>query len=106
MVDDFKTLKDSIFKAVFSATQTGDSSKANNSSNSLRDMVGALASLAGKGKDEIVQIISREIGLAVAGLLREPINQALRDKKMRITIEFVPDDTPQPKRKTKKTPEK
>ncbi len=35
-------------------------------------------------------MISREIGQAVAAMLKEPINQTLAQKKLKITIELVP----------------
>lgn len=88
MTEDFKNLRDSLFKTVFSIK--GGEGKGPSSSLSLREMIGTLASIAGKGKDEIVQMISREIGLAVAAMLKEPLNQTLAQKKLKITLELVP----------------
>lgn len=97
MVDEFKSLKDSLLKSVLSAVSGGDSSSETNgnggkSTFALREVIAALATLAGKGKDEIVQMISREIGNAIAGALKEPIRQAMKDKKLRMTFEFVPSE--------------
>lgn len=55
----------------------------------LRDLISMLASIAGKRKDEIVQMISREIGQAVAGVIKEPILRILEDQKLEITVELV-----------------
>jgi len=99
MVDDFRSLKDTIFKSVFTAV-SGDGDD-NPRTSFLREIVGTLASIAGKGKDEIVQIISREIGLAVASALKEPLTGALQGKKLRLTIEFVPDTGKAPAAKRK-----
>lgn len=61
-----------------------------------RELIGALASWAGKGKDEVVQTLCREIGQAVAAVLKEPLNQVLENKKLQFTIEFVPKKNEEP----------
>ena len=58
----------------------------------LRELIGAMASWAGKGKDELVQILCREIGVATAAMFREPLSQILENRKLQITFEFVPKD--------------
>ncbi len=55
-----------------------------------KELLFALAGLAGKGKDELVQSICREIGQATAAVLKEPLAQLLKDRKLQVTIEFVP----------------
>lgn len=60
------------------------------SSSSAKDLLLTLAGLAGKGKDELVQSICREIGQATAAVLKEPLAQLLKDRKLQVTIEFVP----------------
>lgn len=57
---------------------------------SARDVLGAVASWGGKSKDEIVQVLCREIGVATAAVLKEPLNQVLENRKLRITMELVP----------------
>ena len=57
-----------------------------------KEFLGTLASWAGKGKDEVVQMICREVGVALAAMLKEPLSQALKGKKIKFTVEFVPDD--------------
>ena len=44
----------------------------------------------GKSKDEIVQVLCREIGVATAAVLKEPLNQVLENRKLQITMELVP----------------
>ena len=55
-----------------------------------KEVLSNLAGLAGKGKDELIQSICREIGQATAAVLKEPLAQLLKDRKLQVTIEFVP----------------
>lgn len=55
-----------------------------------RELISNLASWAGKGKDEIVQLICREIGSATAAVLKEPLTQVIESRKLTITLELVP----------------
>ncbi len=57
---------------------------------SAKELWSTLSGLAGKGKGELIQIIGREIGLATAAVLKEPLAQLLKDRKLQVTIEFVP----------------
>jgi hypothetical protein len=106
MVDEFKSLKDTLLKSVFT-TVVGGADGDRQSPSALRELISTLASIAGKGKDEMVQIISREIGIAVAGVVKEPLRQVLEDSRMKITIELVPkseDTTAAKKTKKQKAP--
>jgi hypothetical protein len=67
-----------------------------------KEFLTAMASWAGKGKDELVQVICREIGTATAMVLKEPLGKLLENKKIHITIELVPHET-QKKNVRKKT---
>tara|TARA_B100001094_G_C18163798_1_gene790852 strand:+ start:196 stop:564 length:369 start_codon:yes stop_codon:yes gene_type:complete len=67
-----------------------------------RDLLTAVASWGGKSKDEIVQVICREIGVATAAVLKEPLNQVLENRKLQITMELVP----KTKKEIKSDPEK
>ncbi len=67
-------------------------SKIESSLPSAKEFLSALSSIAGKGKDELVQTICREIGQATAAVLKEPIAEILRDRRLQITIELVPTD--------------
>ena len=55
-----------------------------------RDLISAIASWAGKGKDEIIQVLCREIGVATAAVLKEPLTQVVENQKLVITVEFAP----------------
>ncbi|MFW7380487.1 MAG: hypothetical protein ACOH5I_16865 [Oligoflexus sp.] len=63
-----------------------------------REFLATLASWAGKGKDEIVQLICREIGTATAAVLKEPLAQVLENRKLQLTLELVPKTTEKPKK--------
>jgi len=56
----------------------------------LKDILGMIGSWAGKGKDEVVQVLCREIGLAVAAMIKEPVTQILENRKLQITLELIP----------------
>ena len=68
-----------------------------------KEFLGAMASWAGKGKDELVQVICREIGTATAMVLKEPLGKLLENKRIQITIELVPHEESQKKSPRKKT---
>ena len=72
----------------------------------LRELIGAMASWAGKGKDELVQILCREIGIATAAVFKEPLSQVLENRKLQITFEFVPKDEQTQKQSSKKSVKK
>jgi hypothetical protein len=98
--EEFKNIKANLLKSVFSAVASV--SDAESKSTAIRDIIGGLASIAGKGKDEIVQIISREIGQAVAGVIKEPMLQILEERRVKVTIELVAKDGAKPLKKSKK----
>ncbi len=68
-----------------------------------KEFLSAMASIAGKGKDDRVQVICREIGTATAMVLKEPLGKLLENKKIHITIELVPHEESQKKTTRKKT---
>ncbi len=57
-----------------------------------KEFLGALASWAGKGRDELLQVICREIGQATAAVLKEPLAELMRHRKLQITIELMHTD--------------
>lgn len=63
------------------------------------ELLSALLARAGKGKDDIIQIFSREVGVALAGMLKEPLQKFTESKKIQITIEIVPAKRQQSKSK-------
>lgn len=108
MVDDLKSLKDNLFKVLAGRNQDasdddkegegeedGDSSFIDSSA--ARALISTIFARAGKSKDDVVQILAREIGMAVAGMLKQPLSQLAKHQKLQITFEFVPkqkSDTP------------
>ncbi len=75
-----------------------------------KEFLGALASWAGKGRDELLHMICKEIGQATASVLEEPLTQLMRTKKLQITIELIAQDdegttssTPKAKAKPRRT---
>lgn len=107
MVDELKALKDSLFRVVSAGildpkddgTRKGGLLDLN--LRGAKDILGSLAAIAGQGKDEIVHIVCREIGNAVANMLKEPVTQILEGRKLQVTIELVP--TNEKPRKTAKS---
>jgi hypothetical protein len=101
-----KNSKDSLFKTLLSAVASNiefSQERSRNGGridiNAAKDLVGSLASIAGKGKDDLMQALFREIGQAVAAMLTEPVTQILAERKLSITVELVAKDKVQPNRK-------
>jgi hypothetical protein len=107
MVDEIRSLKDNLLKVIAGiatapsadaeATEDDGEDDGEDSGKSLlidartaRALLGAIFTRAGKGKDEVVQIIAREIGVAVAAMLKEPLTQLAKHQKLQISFEFVP----------------
>ena len=61
--------------------------------NILRDTVKELVfgtlDKAGKGKSEFIKILGREIGQALAAVLKEPLDQLVKTRKINVCIELV-----------------
>jgi hypothetical protein len=72
--------------------------------NLTRDIVINFLSKAGKGKDEFVQVLGREIGLALAAVLEKPLSQLAENNRISVTIELEPKDRLKKKRSTSKRP--
>ncbi len=98
MVGEKKQGKDRLLRSILS---TLASSSSTDEGAGTRDLVLGLLSKAGKSKDEVIQILGREIGLALAAVLTKPLEQMTENKQVRITVELVPKKTTQP-RKNKK----
>jgi hypothetical protein len=67
-----------------------------------KEILFSLLSKAGRSKDEVIQILGREIGLALAAMLAKPLEQITENKRVRITVELVP----KAKIKTQKSPKR
>lgn len=103
MVDEFRSLRDNVFKILMGSNNKTAEEAAEEAAevmeeepamdaSTARALLAAIFARAGKSKDEIVQIIAREIGQAVAAMLREPLSQLAKHQKLQISFEFVPKD--------------
>lgn len=94
MAQEFKTIKDSLFKILSGSVVRDTTDDAldddDGSTASGRALIAALFARAGKGKDEVIQILARETGNAVAAMLKEPLSQLAKNQKLQISFEFVP----------------
>jgi hypothetical protein len=101
MADEFKSIRENLFKALAGRTfgeRTDDYQDAEEGggggpgmdAGAARALLGALFARAGKGKDEVVQVMARELGMAVAAMLKEPLAQLAKHQKLQISFEFVP----------------
>jgi hypothetical protein len=85
MVDDLKNRGDRILKNILQSFAGSDDDGAG-----TRDLVLGLLSKAGRSKDEVIQILGKEIGFALAAVLAKPLEQMTENKRIRITVELVP----------------
>ncbi len=101
MVDEFKSIRDNLFKVL---TGKGEREGADDDMGGMgsvldagtaKALLGAIFQRAGKGKDEVVGIVAREIGVAVAAMLKEPLAALAKNQKLQISFEFVPKDEAQ-----------
>ncbi len=102
MADEFKSIRENLFKALAGRTfgertddyqdteEEGGSGGPGMDAGAARALLGALFARAGKGKDEVVQVMARELGMAVAAMLKEPLAQLAKHQKLQISFEFVP----------------
>ncbi len=107
MVDEFRSIRDSLFKTLSGLPLTikdpfdlsagddtldddADGSSSGTDARATRALIAALFARAGKSKDELVQTIAREIGLTVAAMLKEPLSQIAKHQKLQISFELVP----------------
>jgi hypothetical protein len=97
--DKNKSLRDILFRTILSAAsdkgEDSDTEARRGFSPRLdigtaKELIASVASWAGKGKDELVQMLFREIGQAVAAMLKEPLTQVIENRKLQITLEFAP----------------
>lgn len=58
--------------------------------NLLRDTVLTFVARAGKGKDEVLQVLARETGAAIAALLKQPLHDLAKNHRLQVTLELVP----------------
>ena len=95
MPDDSKSIADSLLRLLIGRninerdTESADDSP-NVDANTAKALISTLFARAGKGKDEVVQVVAREIGLAVAAMMKEPLALLAKHQKLQISCEFVP----------------
>lgn len=92
-MDELKGLRDNVLRSLLTAiagSSNDDRSSPRLDIRTAKELIGLVAGWAGKGKDEIVQVLCREIGVAVAAVLREPLTQVLENQKLQVTLEFAP----------------
>jgi hypothetical protein len=112
VVDDLKSFKDSLLKTLVAgigsvaggqssasdATDEGNDADQGEVSDDgaraglARDLLVTLLTKAGRSKDEVIQILGREIGSALAAMLRKPLAELARNQRLQVTFEFVPKD--------------
>lgn len=85
MVDDMKNRSDRILKNILSGI-----AGATDPEGPAKDLISGLLSKAGRSKDEVIQILGREIGLALAAVLAKPLEQITENKRIRVTVELIP----------------
>ena len=97
MVDEFKSIREGLRRAILGQNQSqgdadspGEDRDDQTSADAIRTLLGTLFARAGKGKDEVVQIIGREIGQAIAAMLKEPLSKIAENRKLQISFELVP----------------
>lgn len=60
------------------------------SSKFSKDFLFNLLSKAGRGKDEVIEVLGKEIGAAIAALWKKPFAELIKHNKIQITLELVP----------------
>ena len=105
-MDEIRSLRDSLFKVLTGKSAGREIDDEDESSpdddgdggggGSLLDaraakaLLGALFARAGKSKDDVVQVLAREIGVAIAAMLKEPLGELAKHHKLTISFELVP----------------
>lgn len=91
-MSDSKQRKDRLFRNLVSyimyKDQDPEEAQSYQDLPTVRDVLSTLASWAGKGKDELIQVLCREVGTAIAAMLKEPLQQVVDAQKLVVTIEF------------------
>lgn len=72
-----------------------------NMNSALKDLLGTVLGVAGKSKDDVIEIVGREIGQALAAMLKEPLSQVVNHRKLKISVELVPKHESAPKKHKK-----
>ncbi len=104
MVEEFKKIPRSLTKSLLSGIGLSEEELQDRIEGKLgKELLSSLLSRAGKGKDELIQILGREIGFALAAVLAEPLKKIVESKKLTISIELANKaKNPAPKKRTRK----
>ena len=109
MGDDFRSLRESIVKMILSSAvgEEEPDDERRRVASATADTLAGLRSVmqialdkAGRGKDDVVQIVAKEIGLAVAAMLKEPLAEMAKHQRLQVTFEFSPKNQPADDKKT------
>ena len=68
----------------------------------VQTLLTLLLAKAGKSKDDVVKIIAKEIGQAIAAMLKEPLKKVAEHQQLKVTIELSPKSKSPSTNKTKK----
>ncbi len=91
MIDDVKVLTERLLKSLLlSVAGSKQNSEDSIDYNALRDILVLLIEKFGKSKDDVIQILGREIGFAIAAVLKEPAGQLVESKRLVVSIELEP----------------
>jgi len=72
------------------------------SDNGFKDLFNAFFTTLGKSRTEAIEIVGREMGKALAAMLKEPLAQLVNHRKLKITVEMVPRHSEKKSRSTTK----
>lgn len=92
MSEESKSIADSILRLIVgrSDSERNDGSAEEVDAKKAKALISALFARAGKSKDEVIHMVAREIGMAVAAMLKEPLALLAKHQKLQISFEFVP----------------
>ncbi|MEN9835181.1 MAG: hypothetical protein RL011_1374 [Pseudomonadota bacterium] len=93
MSEESKSIADSILRLIVGRSDSergDDSSDGDVDAKTAKALISALFARAGKSKDEVIHMVAREIGMAVAAMLKEPLALLAKHQKLQISFEFVP----------------
>ena len=85
-----------------------DEKSGKSDASAARDLLITLITRAGKGKDEVIQVLGREIGAALVALLKQPVQELFKNQRLQITLELQPkeDRTINKNKTARKAPKK
>lgn len=92
MSEESKSIADSILRLIVgrSDSERNDNTNEDVDAKTAKALISALFARAGKSKDEVIHMVAREIGMAVAAMLKEPLALLAKHQKLQISFEFVP----------------